>query len=168
MTVLAWPKGNNNPYTSILYSALEKEGVRVLSHRKKRISFIFNKIDIFHFHWLNSFLNQKPFISAVSVLSFIIYIYILKIKKVKVIWTLHNTENLTHHRKNKNLEKLLSKYLFYSCDKFIYHSKYQFEKLKNCIKSRAIYIPHHNYLSILGPNEDTAKKDYFICFGSNQ
>jgi len=163
--LLAWPKTGLNPYNEIIYKELEKQGVEVLSHREHRIAGIFYKVDVFHFHWINAYLNHKPLKAFIATFSFILYILILKLRGTKVIWTLHNSVEFTHHGKNKWLENILVHFLLNSVNKIIIHSKFQKNHLDEKYHNKLAWIPHHNYCSILDDSIEH-KKDYFLFFGS--
>lgn len=164
MKILAWPKKCLNPYTKILYDEFERQGINVLSHRNNRMAGILYKVDIFHFHWLNSFLTQKKVVAFFATFMYMLYIKILKIKGTKIIWTLHNSINFTHDNKNKFLEGILVPYLFENVDKLIIHSKFQKEHIESRFHHKIIWIPHHNYCSIF-KQKDLYGSDYFLFFG---
>jgi len=168
LTVLAWPKKNNNPYIEILYREFEKQGCKVLSHRENRIKNLFSEnVDIFHFHWLNSYLMHNTLKSLIATIAFISYIKILKSKNVKIVWTVHNSETFTHHGKNKWLEKILVPFLLENSDKLIIHNKNQKNHFDKKYYNKIVYIPHHNYLPILNSQVRSfkLKAKYFLFFG---
>ena len=164
MKVLAWPKTGPNPYNEILYTELEKNDIEVLSHRENRFAGILSKVDVFHFHWLNAYLNHSPLKALGASSVFVLYVWILKLRGAKIVWTLHNSLQFTHHGKNKNIEKCLLRFLFNNVDKIIIHSQFQKYNLNKRIHHKLIWIPHHNYCSILHKYIDR-KKEYFLFFG---
>jgi|GEM_PF-3316522 beta-1,4-mannosyltransferase len=164
MTILAWPKTGLNPYNEIIYKELENQGIEVLSHREHRSAGIFYKIDVFHFHWINAYLNHNPFKAFIATISFMLYIIILKIRGTKIVWTLHNSVKFTHHGKNKWLENILVPFLLHSVDTIIIHSKFQKNHLDKKYHDKIVWIPHQNYCSILDENIEK-KNNYYLFFG---
>lgn len=164
-TILAWPKTCPNPYTKILYEEFENQNIKVLSHRDNRLAGILNKVDYFHFHWLGSFLDQKMTVSFFATFAYMIYIKTLKIKRTKLIWTLHNSLSFTHSKNNKWLEKILVPFLFRNVDKLIIHSKFQQEHIPKEFHHKIIHILHQNYCSTFNKKE-FKKENYFLFFGT--
>jgi len=164
--LLAWPKTGTNPYNEILYREIEKQGIEVLSHRDNRLSGIINKIDIFHFHWLGSFLDHNYFKSFVATYSFIFYIKLLKLKKTQIIWTLHNSIRFTHSNKNKWLERILVPFLLKNVDQIIIHSKFQKNHIDEIYHNKIVWINHHNYCSILEYQSKQLNSEGILFFGS--
>lgn len=163
--ILAWPKVGFNPYNEILYAQFEEYGVTVISHRDDRLAGITSHVDVFHFHWLNAYLDHGALKALLSTFAFMAYILLLKIKKTKIIWTVHNTVSFTHHGKNSGLEKLLVSFLLKHVDLLIVHSKYQINHFSEQYQHKVTCIPHHNYCSILR-KKLLKKNNYYLFFGS--
>jgi beta-1,4-mannosyltransferase len=136
----------------------------VLSHREHRSAGILYKVDVFHFHWINAYLNHKPFKAFIATFTFILYILILKFRGTKIIWTLHNSVEFTHHGKNKWLENILVPFLLNRVDKIIVHSKFQKNHLDKKYQDKIVWIPHQNYCSILN-NKLKNSNSYYLFFG---
>ena len=136
----------------------------MLSHREHRSAGIFYKVDVFHFHWINAYLNHKPLKAFISTFAFIMFILILKLRGTKIIWTLHNSVEFTHHGKNKWLENILVPFLLNKVDKIIIHSKFQKNHLDKKYHNKLVWIPHQNYCSLLDKNIEN-NKEYFLFFG---
>lgn len=136
----------------------------MLSHREHRIAGIFYKVDVFHFHWINAYLNHKPLKAFIATFSFMAYILVLKLKGTKIVWTLHNSIKFTHHGKNKRLENILVPFLLNKVDKIIIHSKFQKNHLDKKYHNKLVWIPHQNYCTILN-NSLKNKEEYFLFFG---
>jgi glycosyltransferase involved in cell wall biosynthesis len=165
MTILAWPKTGLNPYNEIIYKELENQGIEVLSHREHRSAGILSKVDVFHFHWINAYLNHKPLKAFIATFIFMMYVFILKLKGTKIIWTLHNSVEFTHHGKNRWLENILVPFLLNNADKIIVHSKFQKSHLDKKYYDKIVWIPHQNYCSILTKNIKE-KNNSFLFFGT--
>lgn len=162
MKVLARPKEAKNSYTSLLYRELEKHGIKVYPHNTHNIKGLLLNIDIFHFHWLNSFLKHNKFISLFKSLSFVFYIVILKLKGTKITWTLHNTR---HSHNNNIIEKLLVNVLYKLSDNIIIHNTYQKQYIPKKYIKKVNYIYHHNYQPILSQTNNK-KENYILYFGN--
>jgi len=93
-----------------------------------------------------------------------LYISILKLRGTKIIWTLHNSVEFTHHGKNKWLENILVRFLLDNVDNIIIHSKFQKEHLDKKYYDKIVWIAHHNYCSILKKDIRMIEK-YFLFFG---
>jgi len=143
--IIAYPIKRENKYLDILYNALKFKGEVVEPPSFSNFFGLSWKVKAFHFHWINFCLDCNLFKSCFLSFCFISYLLILKCLRVNVIWTLHNTETFTHHRKNVFVEKVLVYFLFKVVNNFIVHSQYQLDTLPKAIARRCVYIPHHSY-----------------------
>lgn len=178
----------SNPYQKELSNSLKEQGVEVSLCKSIGIfSVLYHTIirwkpDVFHLHWNHSFIIGKTRLSS-YVLFFLLFvqILILKIFKVRIIWTAHNL--LRHERRFEDLEIYFHRQLLRIYDGVIVHSnsaqKSLFETYSISPKqfSQKIYIiPHGNYIKSYDNTISQAKarmelgmeesKTVFLCFGA--
>ena len=138
-----------NPYIDLFYSALKQANPQVKLLPFRLCNF-FKSIDLCHFHWPEAFLNKKSFINKlIEFVSLYIKITILKILKVKLVWTVHNFrphECIEVHW----IERLFYKFWISSVDAFIFltdASRIEFFEQYNQRKLSKV-IPHGHYKDI--------------------
>lgn len=95
MRVLMWPAGmtkrQDNPYASLLASALIQSGIDVEEFRPKLIFPGGTDALIWHIHWPDSLLNEASRAKRlVRVLVFGILVSCWRLRRRKIIWTVHN------------------------------------------------------------------------------
>lgn len=156
-----------NPYQRELANALSKFGVDVKMSRGIDVLPLFkalshwNRVDIFHFHWLHPFLCSRFYIIAViKGLFFISYVFMIKSFGKKVVWTVHN---LMHHEANHpRLEAYFRKTFAHLSDGLIVHCEAVIEQLRQtfCLPQHSInkiHVLHHgNYI---GAYENVSGKE---------
>lgn len=97
------------------------------------LSCISHKPKILHLHWQSPYIIGRNLIFTVlKSLFFIFEIILIKLLKIKIVWTVHNLVN--HEKLFADIERLVSKYLFYFSDSVIVHLYYQKSKLINFYK----------------------------------
>lgn len=95
-----------NPHQFLLYSEVEKQGVKVVEFSRTRL--LFQKFDVCHIHWPDGFLNSRFLLRVLCELSlFFLSIGIQKARGAKVIWTAHNFG--AHDKRYPRLEKIFWK-----------------------------------------------------------
>lgn len=86
LRVIAWPAYRNresNPYNHLLYSAVERLGVEVVEFRVGRL--VKERFDVWHMHW-----PDGVGVAAVRLAAFVALLVIAKIKRISIVWTIHN------------------------------------------------------------------------------
>lgn len=97
-----------------------------------------NSVKVVFFHWIEDLPDKKG--GYLQGLFFIFLIYLLKLKKIKIFYTLHNKES--HYPTNKAFKKAIRKVIHKNADYVIFHSS-EGLKLTHQIKTTNIkYIPH--------------------------
>ncbi len=135
-----------NPYLDNLISSLEKY-FQFLNKDKPATNGIFDifsylkKINYIFFNWVEDLPDKRG--GWIQGLFFIILVHYLKIRKVKIIWTLHN--KMSHYNSNYNFKKYLFRFLFLKSDFIITHSREGIKyannyRLNNYDKIK--YFPH--------------------------
>jgi len=157
MKVLFIPfdRKGNNPYQKLLMNCLQGLGIRVEGGTTYRIfslrsTFTHWKPDILHLHWHHPFLLGSNTTKTITKsVSFIIELLILKLFRIKIVWTVHNITN--HEEKFRSMELFFSKILSRFCDKIIVHSPAAKKKVIEVyganINSSIVVIPHGNYIN---------------------
>lgn len=160
---------NNNKYISILKDILKDCGITVLPFKKKKEMFFLNrKVEYVYLNWYEN-ISQSLFKTFTG----IIILLIIRLRKQKIIWTLHNKQ--VHDFKQKyslfNYSRIIYYILFLWSDKIIIHSlssdseiqRYKLDFYK--IKKKVYYIPHPNYIDEYGPiQQSSCKKVLSILF----
>lgn len=150
MNILASPIAvKSNPYIESFYSAL-KNANRVIKIYPFRLKYFFKSIDACHFHWPESFLNaSSAYLRIKGFLSLCIKIKLLKILKVKIVWTVHN---FRPHEKYGDtiLEALFYKFWLKNVDALIFLSRasQKIFFINYSTKIESVVIPHGHYRDI--------------------
>jgi glycosyltransferase involved in cell wall biosynthesis len=108
MHVLAWPAGSDvdNPYTRLLYDALRRVDPTIEVHEFAPSRLVRDRFDIWHLHWPERPATKRPVARAVAnVLAFAGLVVLAKLRRVRVIWTVHNLQS--HERVSPRLERAL-------------------------------------------------------------
>jgi len=147
--------GNKNPYQPLLSKELKKLGIDVkngIVYRK--FSIIRNIIkfwepDIVHIHWLHPLAIENTKVKTIiKSVDLIIELLILKILKIRIVWTVHNLKN--HENRQKEVELFFTRILAILSDSVIVHCKFaKFEIIKKFNiknKNKITIIPHGNYI----------------------
>ena len=93
LRILAWPMSRNashNPYTSLLYSAIEAEGAQCHEFSVSRA--LFSGYDVLHVHWPEGVLSGRGVVvqSLASVAQAVLLVYVRYVRRRPVVWTVHN------------------------------------------------------------------------------
>lgn len=155
-----------NPYTRLYYNSLESKyrDIEVIPY-----SFInlFRKVDIFHIHWPESILNNKKNIKKIlKLIKFFMVLFFLKLRGVKVVWTVHNFRPHLRFTPYK-IEEIFYKKWIYFVDALIFlsnASKSDFELLYPNVSIHSTVIPHGHYFDYLKKIKPTnyLKEEYDI------
>lgn len=93
MKVLAWPAFKTrykNPYTWLLYSQLQAQGIEVSEFSPKTLAS--HHFDLIHLHWPVETLTRHPNLAVVlgRVALFMSLISYAKLRGTKLVWTIHD------------------------------------------------------------------------------
>jgi len=158
MKVLFLPDGSeSNPYQKELAKELEKQGVTVmLGGSAGRFPILSamraaGKQNILHLHWTHGFIIGRTALRTILIgLRFLVELIVLKIKGVKIIWTIHNL--VEHERRYLKLELFFQRIAIIFYDHLIVHGLYaqravlEIYRLPSKFKSKISIIPHGNYI----------------------
>jgi beta-1,4-mannosyltransferase len=163
LNIWMWPKFNeSNKYNELLSRSLEEQGLVVKEFNKFQI-FKLKKNDIFHFHWISyAYQSDNIILFILKSVFLIMYLLLLKIKGVKIVWTLHNL--YPHNIKFKIMERIVRSIIIRLVNRVIVASKSIKEAVKNEFKlteKKISIVRHGNYLNAY-PEKKIYKKDYGI------
>jgi len=135
-----------NPYLDNFMNSLENTYRFVNRRSPSKIGFldiVFNylKVDCVFLNWIEDLPDKKG--GWIQTLFFIKMFYLLKLRKVKMIWTMHN--RLSHYRSNSYLKRFLFKFLLNKTDFILTHSKEGIRfahELKIKKPGKILYLPH--------------------------
>jgi len=112
LSVLACPAFKTkaaNPYTALLYEAMQQKGIKVEEFHPCRL--LFASYDFLHFHWPeHHFLGDSTWRTLLKALRFFSVILVARAKGMRIVWTAHNLQS--HSRLQPGLEKTCRR-LFY-------------------------------------------------------
>ena len=91
--ILAFPKNrfSQNPHISNFYKQIEKSDDFIVKDLTAINAFV-EKFDIFHLHWPEFFIVRSPVKCFFRLSFFAILIIFLKIRRTKIVWTVHNLQ----------------------------------------------------------------------------
>lgn len=155
MKILFIPDYNNeNPYLKTLADSLSKDGIKVNFGISPFLFSItrsvknYGKPDLLHIHWAHWFiLGNTKRMTILKSLSFVGEILILKLLRVKIIWTVHNIAS--HEGNFYSLELFFRKLLAGLCTKLIVHSSSAKDVVVSTYGAKVstiTVIPHGNYI----------------------
>lgn len=147
---MAWPAFSNsdwNSYNFLLYSAIQKKGVKVIEF-DGNIWSDFTDVDILHIHWPDLFLKRRFWIQAALACSKLLVIMTrARYAGARIVWTAHNLQS--HENLYPKLEKTFWFVFICLLDGVISMSTGGMNQTKNLrLKHRAIpcsVIPHGHY-----------------------
>jgi len=100
------------------------------------------KIDLIFLNWIEDIPDKKG--GWIQTLYFILVVNLLKVMRVRIIWTMHN--KLSHYNTNPRLKKFLFRFLIRKSDFIITHSsegiRYAAEYGVKNYRERMFYFPH--------------------------
>lgn len=166
-TLVAWPRTDDNPYLDILYNALEASGLKVIDSGSEKWRGAFSKIQVVHFHWLNDLLKKDLLTSFSRSTAFLLYLALLRLRRVRIVWTIHNMAPYHHDHRHPMIEKILVACLFSLASDLIIHRRGQVTELPELARKKTTWIPHHNYLEALTRPEASpvGQGQYALYFG---
>ncbi|APH03556.1 glycosyltransferase family 4 protein [Bacillus weihaiensis] len=153
MRVFMWPKINaTNQYNKLLSDSLEAQDIEVHNFPRLNLENV-KKLkggDIFHMHWLHGTYQHQffPFF-LIKVVKMFFFLFLLKAKSVKIVWTLHNL--YPHKYKFKMMEKLVRKCVTSVCNHIFVASDAIRERVLqeySVPKNKITIIPHGHYVGV--------------------
>ncbi|MGI8351373.1 glycosyltransferase [Niallia circulans] len=171
MRVWMYPKKNlTNKYNELFSESLEANNIEVKNFIWKfsvngfRNIFLMKKGDIFHFHWLHTLYNNSNLIIFFFKICYsYLFICLLKLKGVKIVWTMHNL--YPHEYINKTIENRFRKWVVKNCNLiFALGDSYKHEIISNfeVPEEKIKIIKHGHYKDKYGKGKENLKKKYGI------
>lgn len=122
MRVWMYPKYNKtNKYNELFSESIEKNGIQVIDYQMKlnikdlKVIKNMRKGDIFHIHWPSfAYQSNNKIKTLVKIALMIIYMNLMKLKGVKIAWTVHNL--YPHEMQIEVIEKWFRKFFIKKCD----------------------------------------------------
>jgi hypothetical protein len=132
-----------NPYLDDFISALSTnfEFINKDFPSKSGIIDLFkylNKVDIVFLHWIEDLPDKKG--GYFQGFFFIFLVFLMKLKKVKIFYTLHNKKS--HYSTNKWFKKIIRKTIQQNADYIIFHSSDGLKLTPQIKTTNTKYIPH--------------------------
>ncbi len=149
LTVVAFPAFKNapsNPYTAMLYSEINKNGIDVIEFSRKELKH--SGCDIFHLHWPEVLLKKNSLISMIQSSRKSLSLFDRARKRcVKIIWTIHNLK--AHEQHYSFMEDRFLKGVAKRLDGIIAHSKSSLQLARKnwpfLSEVPSFVIPHGHY-----------------------
>jgi len=151
-----------NPYQILYFEALKKQGVEIFGLKEQealKIRKYVHEINpsIVHIHWIHPYIRGKNFFYIIgNSIKFLWSMYILRRKKIKLFWTIHNL--FDHESGHHWFEKIVRKSLSHIVNKIFPLSKTAeslvHKKYGNITREKTTVIPHGNYIGYY-PDEVT-------------
>lgn len=145
---------NDNSYQTYLSNSLAQQGVHVNFNHGGFLSILrsvikYWKPDILHIHWTRSFMiADSKIMTIIKSICFICELLILKLFRIKIIWTVHNI--VDHEGDFRPIESLFTKFFAKLCDRLIVHC----HSVKSLIQDtygkdlHIAVVPHGNYMDL--------------------
>ena len=168
MQVLMMPDyRQDNPYQTLLSTALETEKVKVnFPSGYRRVLPIFRAtktnsipIKVLHLHWLDPYLKgDNSLVKFFYCLKLLGDILLTRAAGVKVVWTIHNA--ISHNSKFPRLELWTGRALVKIVDRVIVHHQLAIDEIVRLYKldrTKIAVIPHGHYRDIYSQGIDSLK-----------
>ena len=147
-------ESSDNQYLSIVINSIKKNNIIVEPFRVSITNWILGKydIDIAHFNWFDNIDANTVLKTLLRCGKRVFILEILKIRRVKIIITVHN--KIPHNTKFKSLTKIFLKFLYLSADSITILSDDTLNVLQQLIgrkrfkkiQKKIVLIPHPNYI----------------------
>lgn len=148
MLVNFWPVFDRNPYQRLLVEYLAPLGVEVDGRKLWSVALRRGGVDVVHLHWLHpAFVSRHGVVAAVKFAWFVIVFMLLKLKGIRIVWTVHNLKN--HENRQLWLDRLCAGFVARYCDSIIAHGNTAKETIVKTFDlqdlHKVVVIPHGHY-----------------------
>ncbi|WP_339865812.1 hypothetical protein [uncultured Algoriphagus sp.] len=160
----------NNPYIENLINGFDSTLVDVVNKNSfahiSILDFIKHlfKFDVVIFNWLENIGNRK--FGYFQFILFLLSFLVLKIRKVKIVWIMHN---IHPHTGETYISSFVKNLLFRHSSLIVTHSKEakSYAQLRASLPENVLFINHPIKHSTVINNEDSANKDFdLLIWGS--
>ena len=145
-----------NPYREDLAKGLSDAGINVIRSRTAWLGtmdfFLYMwKMDFIVFNWIEEVANRT--MGGIQTVAFLLVLPLLKIFKVKIVWTVHN--KVGHNKKNVRIAGKIRIIMAKKADLIISHTQHGLDELPSPDKKKKHY-PHPFKIAINEPYNDHA------------
>lgn len=160
MLVCIYPDlGNENFYMRNLVDSLNDEFEFIDFRSLIRNPFLFFKIKVFHFNWIENEISENFLVSKFQYYIKKMFISLSKKLGKKIIWTFHNKK--PHDTNEKEYINNFINFMMDISDNIIVHCKESFEYLKG-YENKIVYMPHGNYIGNYKINSSDLRENFNI------
>lgn len=146
----------SNSYIKIVKRLIVEEGIDIFSISESFKNFhSFLNIKIYHLNWFESLDNASYLHLSVDFIKKIGLLFILKIFKKKIVWTMHN--RIQHDTSFVIIQWIMNYILLAFSHRIVIHCKFSYSVLEEnfayyfkYFKKKIVYIPHPNYFNEYG------------------
>ncbi len=168
MRVWMWPKYSNlNLYNNLLTDSLCGAGVEVMDLTHGRLALRVARArpgDVVHVHWMHhAYQNRNPLLFVAKSALLLTTLLVLKAKRVRLIWTLHNL--YPHEVKYRRMERTMRTLICRFCFGLIVASetaKRQAMAEFAVPASKLTVVKHGHYADVYKPNGADVRRLYGI------
>lgn len=141
----AFENARSNPYNSLLYAPMQRDGHSVVEYRLDRVAL--SRWDVVHVHWPESVFNHTLFEAWTTTESLLLALSAARRKGAKVLWTVHNLR--AHERRHVAAEARFRERYFAQLDGIVSLSEAGLEAARATYPRlrdvRAWVVPHPHY-----------------------
>ncbi|MEK4509967.1 glycosyltransferase family 4 protein [Paenibacillus sp. FSL K6-2524] len=168
MKVWMWPKSSQlNFYNDLLSDSLSGAGMDIVDLRHGKLMLKLGGVktgDVVHIHWMHhAYQNENLLLFIVKSFFFICSMVYLKLRRVQLIWTIHNL--YPHHMKFIGMERFMRSLICRFCSKLIVAS----DSIKSKVMSefgvpasKLFVVKHGHYLGVYKPKGMNIRELYNI------
>lgn len=171
ITILQPNIAGGNEYVNVIKSIIEEIGYKTISGKQiLRKPYNQANVKIANFSWYENITGNNIFLAWANCIKKLLFIvYLKKVKKCKIIITLHN--KCSHDIKNRNISLFFLKWLCKNTEKIIILCEESKKYLMSIfspyygrqVVRKCYWIPHPNYIGVYNKSYTLIKgEDFFI------
>ncbi len=174
LIVYHYPYSKENPYQRLLFEALRLHGVEPVAVNglvQLLKEAAFGKGDLMHLHWVHRPAVDKSLgRTVIRMFVFHFSLLLLRIRRIKIVWTVHNLVNHEKHR--AWLDRLNSIIVSIHAKIVLIHGKSAAQLVKNAfgVPDKKFHVVYHgNYEGVISPSpldERNQRGIRFLFFGA--
>ena len=153
----------DNKYVEIITSMLRESGYERFKLSSLMNFSVISKCKVIHLNWYENIYDRNKFSATISFLKKFSILCIIKLFRMKLMWTMHNKQQ--HDSNNKTYSSLIFNLLVKWSDIIIVHSQIskdilikQYPRIGEKIIKKIQHIPHPNYINSYGKIVSEQKK----------
>ncbi|MCL6459081.1 MAG: glycosyltransferase family 4 protein [Gorillibacterium sp.] len=168
MKVWMWPRSSElNFYNDLLTNSLCGAGLDIMDLKHGKLMLQVGQVkpgDIVHIHWMHhAYQNRNPLLFIVKSFIFTLTMLYLKLRKVQLIWTIHNL--YPHNAQHQRMEHVMRTLICRFCSKLIVASDSIKRKVMiefNVPDSKLFVVKHGHYVGVYKPKGIDFRRIYNI------